>query len=79
MASTIAGLTPENYEKYRANRLYLESRGNYTVVNELGFSGGYQMGAAALETVGLLNDILQCQGLIEPEIVDDFEVAKAKL
>ena len=54
MASTIAGLTPENYEKYRANRLYLESRGNYTVVNSLGFSGGYQMGAAALETVGLL-------------------------
>lgn len=54
MASTIAGLTPENYEKYRANRLFLESSGNYTVVNSLGFSGGYQMGAAALETVGLL-------------------------
>jgi len=54
MAATIAGLTPENYEKYRAQRLYDESRGNYTVVNQYGYAGGYQMGAQALETVGLL-------------------------
>ena len=54
MASTVAGLTPENYEKYRYNRLIAESSGRYTVVNNLGFAGGYQMGAAAMETVGLL-------------------------
>ena len=54
MASTIAGLTPDNYEKYRAQRLYDESRGNYTVVNQYGYAGGYQMGAQALETVGYL-------------------------
>jgi len=54
MATTIAGLTPANYEKYRAQRLYDESRGNYTVVNQFGYAGGYQMGAQALETVGLL-------------------------
>ena len=54
MASTIAGLTPDNYEKYRAQRLYDESRGNYTVVNQFGYAGGYQMGAQALETVGYL-------------------------
>ena len=54
MSSTVAGLTPENYEKYRYNRLIAESGGKYTVVNSLGFAGGYQMGAAAAETVGLL-------------------------
>jgi len=54
MASNIAGLTPANYEKYRAQRLYDESRGNYTVVNQFGYAGGYQMGAQALETVGYL-------------------------
>ena len=54
MAATIAGLTPANYEKYRAQRLYDESRGNYTVVNQFGYAGGYQMGAQALETVGYL-------------------------
>jgi len=54
MPATIAGLTPENYEKYRASRLIGESGGDYTVVNKLGYAGGYQMGAQALETVGLL-------------------------
>lgn len=54
MASTVAGLSPENYEKYRYSRLQAESRGQYTAVNNLGFAGGYQMGAAAAETVGLL-------------------------
>ena len=54
MAATIAGLTPANYEKYRAQRLQDESSGNYTVVNRFGYAGGYQMGAQALETVGYL-------------------------
>ena len=54
MAATIAGLTPANYEKYRAQRLQDESSGRYTVVNQFGYAGGYQMGAQALETVGYL-------------------------
>ena len=54
MATTIAGLTPENYEKYRYSRLIAESGGNYSIVNQLGYAGGYQMGAQAAETVGLL-------------------------
>ena len=67
MAATIAGLTPENYEKYRAQRFKDESGSNYIPidpqatarglpngVNRLSYAGGYQMGAQALETVGLL-------------------------
>jgi hypothetical protein len=67
MASTIAGLTPENYEKFRAQRFKDESGSNYIPidpqatarglpngVNRLGYAGGYQMGAEALETVGYL-------------------------
>ena len=67
MAATIAGLTPANYEKYRAQRFQDESSSNYIPIdpqasakglpnglNRLGYAGGYQMGAMALETVGYL-------------------------
>jgi hypothetical protein len=67
MPATIAGLTPENYEKFRAQRFKDESGSNYIPidpqatarglpngVNRLSYVGGYQMGAQALETVGLL-------------------------
>jgi hypothetical protein len=67
MAATIAGLTPANYEKYRAQRFKEESGSNYIPidpqatarglpngVNRLSYAGGYQMGAQALETVGYL-------------------------
>jgi hypothetical protein len=56
MASNIAGLTPDNYEKYRQSIFKAESgpSGYLTPANKFGYVGGYQMGAQALETVGYL-------------------------
>ena len=31
------------------------------------------------DTLNLVNDVLQCERLMEPEMVDDFEVLKNKL
>jgi hypothetical protein len=55
MATTIAGLTPTNYEKLRVAVINRESGGNYNQPgNQYGYIGGYQMGAQALETTGYL-------------------------
>lgn len=55
MASTIAGLTPANFEKYRQQIAIQESGGVYTIVNpQTKYVGAYQVGAQALETVGYL-------------------------
>jgi hypothetical protein len=55
MATTVAGLTPTNYEKLRVAVITRESGGNYTQPgNQYGYIGGYQMGAQALETTGYL-------------------------
>lgn len=50
----IKGLTPEESETFRRTLLQRESSGNYQAVNQLGYIGGYQMGAAALEDLGYL-------------------------
>jgi hypothetical protein len=55
MATTVAGLTPTNFEKLRQAVITRESGGNYSQPgNQYGYIGGYQMGAQALETVGYL-------------------------
>jgi hypothetical protein len=55
MATTVAGLTPANYEKLRQAVITRESGGNYLQPgNQFGYIGGYQFGAQALETVGYL-------------------------
>jgi len=55
MPSKIAGLTPQNYERYRQVSLFRESGGKYsTPPNAQGFAGGYGIGAAAAETAGYL-------------------------
>ena len=55
MATTIAGLTPTNFEKLRQAVITRESNGNYSQPgNQYGYIGGYQMGASALETTGYL-------------------------
>ena len=55
MPSKIAGLTAQNYERYRQVSLKRESGGTYsTPPNAQGFAGGYGIGAAAAETAGYL-------------------------
>lgn len=50
--ATIKNLTPEQTENLRKAVLQRESSGRYGEVNQLGFVGGYQFGAAALEDLG---------------------------
>lgn len=51
---TIKGLSSDQSETLRQTILQRESSGNYQAVNQLGYIGGYQMGAAALEDLGYL-------------------------
>jgi len=41
-------------KSFRDTMLHRESGGDYSVRNDLGYSGGYQFGASALETLGYL-------------------------
>lgn len=51
---TIKGLTSDQSATLRQTMLQRESSGNYQAVNQLGYIGGYQMGAAALEDLGYI-------------------------
>ena len=58
---------PASFESLGAALLQRESSGNYTAVNQFGFSGGYQMGVGALIDAGLM----------KPEAKDDRRSQKA--
>jgi len=51
---SIKGLSAEQSESLRQAILQRESSGNYQAVNQIGFIGGYQFGAPALEDLGLV-------------------------
>jgi len=48
------GLTDGNLESLRQKMLQRESSGNYTVVNGLGYAGGYQFGTMGLKDIGYI-------------------------
>jgi hypothetical protein len=50
----IKGLSADQSERLREAILQRESSGNYQAVNQLGFIGGYQFGAPALEDLGYI-------------------------
>jgi len=47
-------LSIEQIKRLREALLFRESTGNYSKINKLGYVGGYQFGAQALETLGYL-------------------------
>ena len=58
----MAKLTTEELDALRSAMLQRESSGNYKAQNQLGYVGGYQFGAAALETLGYLKKGSSKQG-----------------
>ena len=48
------GLSDGQVSSLAAAMLARESSGDYTVINQYGYAGGYQFGASALETIGYL-------------------------
>lgn len=50
----VKGLTSDQSQTLKETILQRESSGNYQAENRLGYIGGYQMGAAALEDLGYL-------------------------
>lgn len=50
----VGGLSVDQSVSLQAALLQRESSGNYTAVNSIGYAGGYQFGAAALEDLGYL-------------------------
>jgi hypothetical protein len=53
-ASVASGGTPYNFEAYARTIGKRESNNNYSAVNQIGYVGKYQFGAAALEDMGLV-------------------------
>ena len=51
----IAGLSQSQLDTLKANIRQKESSNNYQVVNQLGYVGAYQMGAASLVDVGYVD------------------------
>lgn len=51
----VAGMSPDQYKQYKEAIGLRESGGQYNKVNSIGYLGKYQMGAQALEDLGLLN------------------------
>tara|TARA_R100001079_G_scaffold30558_1_gene15486 strand:+ start:1483 stop:3024 length:1542 start_codon:yes stop_codon:yes gene_type:complete len=51
---SLGQLDNKSLEDLRKAILIRESSGNYSAINKQGFAGGYQFGAAALETLGYL-------------------------
>ena len=58
----MANLSSEQLEALRSAMLQRESSNNYTARNKLNYVGGYQFGAAALETLGYLKKGASKQG-----------------